>query len=42
MTVTDLKNDAEKALNVLSEQPDIDPKSISIIGHSESTIIYRW
>jgi uncharacterized protein len=39
MTVTDLRNDAEKALNVLSEQPDIDPKSISIIGHSEGTII---
>jgi hypothetical protein len=39
MTVTDLINDAEKALNVLSEQPDIDPKSISIIGHSEGTII---
>jgi hypothetical protein len=39
MTVTDLINDAEKALNVLSEQPDIDPKSISIIGHSEGTVI---
>ena len=39
MTVTDLVNDTEKALNVLSEQPDIDPKSISIIGHSEGTII---
>lgn len=39
MTVTDLINDAEKALNVLSEQPDIEPKSISIVGHSEGTII---
>ena len=39
MTVTDLINDAEKALNVLSEQPDINPKSISIVGHSEGTII---
>ncbi|WP_458746547.1 alpha/beta hydrolase family protein [Candidatus Nitrosocosmicus sp. T] len=39
MTVTDLINDAEKALNVLSEQPYVDPKSISIIGHSEGTII---
>ena len=39
MTVADLIDDAEKALNVLSEQPDIDPKSISIIGHSEGTII---
>ena len=39
MTVADLIDDAKKALNVLSEQPDIDPKSISIIGHSEGTII---
>ena len=39
MTVTDLINDAEKALNVLSEQPDIEPKSISLVGHSEGTII---
>ncbi|NOJ31793.1 MAG: hypothetical protein DA329_06620 [Candidatus Nitrosocosmicus sp.] len=39
MTVTDLINDAEKALIVLSEQPDIEPKSISIVGHSEGTII---
>ncbi len=39
MTVTDLINDAEKALKVLSEQPDIDPKNISLIGHSEGTII---
>ena len=39
MTVTDLINDAEKALNVLSEQPDIEPKSISLISHSEGTII---
>jgi len=39
MTVTDLINDAEKALNVLSEQPDVDPKNMSIVGHSEGTII---
>ena len=39
MTVTDLTHDAEKALNTLSEQPDVDPKNIGIIGHSEGTII---
>jgi uncharacterized protein len=39
ITVTDLIHDAQKALNVLSEQPDVDPKSISIIGHSEGTVI---
>jgi pimeloyl-ACP methyl ester carboxylesterase len=39
MTVTDLTNDAEKALNVLSEQPDVDPTNMSIVGHSEGTII---
>jgi alpha-beta hydrolase superfamily lysophospholipase len=39
MTVTDLINDAEKALNVLSAQPNVDPKNISILGHSEGTII---
>jgi pimeloyl-ACP methyl ester carboxylesterase len=38
-TVTDLIHDAQKALNVLSEQPDVDPKSISVIGHSEGTVI---
>lgn len=39
MTVTDLVHDAEKALNVLSEQPDVDPNKVSMIGHSEGTII---
>lgn len=39
ITVTDLIHDAQKALNVLSEQPDVDPKSMSIIGHSEGTVI---
>ena len=38
-TVTDLIHDAEKALNVLTLQPQVDPKSISIIGHSEGTVI---
>ena len=39
MTVTDLISDAETALNVLSQQPDIDPNRISIVGHSEGTVI---
>ena len=39
MTANQLKQDAEKALNVLMEQPEVDPKRITLIGHSESTII---
>ena len=38
-TVNNLIHDAEKALNVLIQQPEVDPKRISIIGHSEGTII---
>jgi len=38
-TVNDLKRDAEKALNVLTMQPEVDPNRISLIGHSEGTII---
>jgi uncharacterized protein len=38
-TVNDLIHDAEKALNVLIQQPEVDPKRISIIGHSEGAII---
>ncbi|MGE3858914.1 MAG: alpha/beta hydrolase family protein [Nitrososphaeraceae archaeon] len=39
MTFNDLKHDAERALNLLIQQPEVDPKRISIIGHSEGTII---
>lgn len=39
MTFQDLKNDAEKALNVLLEQPEVDQNDITIIGHSEGTMI---
>ena len=39
LTFNDLKHDAEKALNLLIQQPEVDPKRISIIGHSEGTII---
>jgi uncharacterized protein len=39
LTINDLIHDAEKALNVLIQQPEVDPKRISIIGHSEGTVI---
>jgi predicted esterase len=35
----ELIQDSKKALNVLMQQPEVDPKRISIIGHSEGTII---
>ena len=38
-TVNELIQDCKKALNVLIQQPEVDPKRISIIGHSEGTII---
>ena len=31
--------DAEKALTVLVQQPEIDPDIITLLGHSEGTII---
>jgi len=37
-TANDLIQDSKKALNVLIHQPEVDPKRISIIGHSEGTI----
>ncbi len=39
MTVDDLKRDAEKALDVLLAQPEVDAGCITVIGHSESSII---
>jgi pimeloyl-ACP methyl ester carboxylesterase len=39
LTFDDLKNDATKALNVLTEQPEVDPNKITLIGHSEGTVI---
>jgi cephalosporin-C deacetylase-like acetyl esterase len=36
-TINDLIHDAEKALNVLIQQSEVDPKRISLIGHSEGT-----
>ncbi|MGB6673626.1 MAG: alpha/beta fold hydrolase [Candidatus Nitrosopolaris sp.] len=38
-TINDLIHDAEKALYILTLQPEVDPKRISIIGHSLGTII---
>jgi len=38
-TVNDLIHDAEKALNILTLQLEVDPKRISINGHSIGTII---
>src|SRR5438093_7932569 len=39
LTANQLKQDAEKALNVPIVQPEVDPKKITLIGHSEGTII---
>ncbi|MFL6496666.1 MAG: alpha/beta hydrolase family protein, partial [Nitrososphaera sp.] len=39
VTFDDLKNDAAKALNILMEQPEVDRTKISLIGHSEGTVI---
>ena len=35
MTYDDLKQDAQKAVNVLIQQPEVDTKKITMIGHSE-------
>jgi uncharacterized protein len=39
MTSNDLIQDAEKAVNVLAQQPEVDAKRISMIGHSEGGAI---
>jgi uncharacterized protein len=38
-TFDNLKNDAARALDVLIEQPEVDPDKITLIGHSEGTVI---
>ena len=38
-TVSDLVHDAGNALNTLAVQPEVDPQRISVLGHSEGTII---
>jgi alpha-beta hydrolase superfamily lysophospholipase len=37
-TANDFIHDAKKALSVLIQQPEVDPKRISILGHSEGTL----
>src|SRR5437867_3135874 len=37
-TANDLIQDSKKGLNVLIQQPEVDPKRISIIGHSEGIL----
>src|SRR5215203_5343423 len=39
LTFNDLKHDGETALNVLTQQPEVDKNKITVIGHSECTII---
>jgi uncharacterized protein len=39
VTFNDLKQDADKALAVLTQQPEVDPNRITIIGHSEGGVI---
>jgi pimeloyl-ACP methyl ester carboxylesterase len=39
ITFEDLKHDAETALSVLTQQPEVDPNKITLIGHSEGTLI---
>jgi pimeloyl-ACP methyl ester carboxylesterase len=38
-TIQDLERDAEKALEVLMQQSEVDVDDITLLGHSESTII---
>jgi uncharacterized protein len=37
-TVTALENDAEKALDVLIQQPEVDSNGVTLVGHSEGTM----
>ena len=39
LTFNDLKHDAEKALDVLVQQPEVDANRITVLGHSEGTVI---
>jgi alpha-beta hydrolase superfamily lysophospholipase len=39
LTFNDLKQDAEKALAVLAQQPEVDVNKITLVGHSEGAII---
>ena len=39
LTFNDQKQDAEKALDVLIQQPEVDANRITVLGHSEGTTI---
>ena len=39
ITFNDLTQDAEKALHVLIQQPEVDSNHVTLIGHSEGTMI---
>ena len=39
ITIDDLKQDAEKALDVLVQQPEVDANHVTLVGHSEGTMI---
>ena len=39
VTFNDLKQDSEKALDVLVQQPEVDANHVTLVGHSEGTMI---
>jgi uncharacterized protein len=39
LTINDIEQDANKALAVLTQQPEVDNSKISVSGHSEGTVI---
>jgi pimeloyl-ACP methyl ester carboxylesterase len=39
LTIDDLKHDAQKALAVLMQPPQVDNSKITILGHSEGTVL---
>jgi uncharacterized protein len=39
MTINDLVQDANKALSVLMKQPEVDANRLTVLGHSEGTVV---
>lgn len=39
LTLDDITQDANKALAILIHQPEVDPKRVTVLGHSEGTMI---
>jgi uncharacterized protein len=39
LTINDLEQDANKALAVLTQRPEVDNSKITVLGHSEGTVI---